>query len=309
MANLILTTDCQRKCSYCFAKDSNVVTSFSWQNFLAAEKFINTGPKIVNLMGGEPTLHPDFIKILKHLISNDYTVQVFTNGMLSDQLLEELIIFLNDVRLKDNQLYFAINIRAEKYRQRFESDKQINFLKSVKDLAYPAFTIHEKDTNLLFLVDLIEKYGLDHTIRMGLALPVINGDNDYLPQKFYKNVAKSIIDLANNSDGITITFDCGFPLCMFTLDDIAKLSRDEENDFMFSCGQPIDIYPDLTVTNCYPLSKVHKTNITNFKDITELYTYFREGFITPTGIYNEQCNDCTFFRKVCGGGCKGFYKK
>ncbi len=309
MANLILTSDCQRNCAYCFAqgnKDSG--TAFTWEDFITATNFIATGPKIINLLGGEPTLHEDFIKMLEYLILNDFKIQVFTNGMLSGKQLNELINLLNRVVLREKQLYFAVNVNSEALRTEDETELQSRFFSSMDRLAYPSFTIHEKDINLLFLADIIEKYYLDPTIRLGLSIPVIGGKNKYLPLSLYDNAAKSIINLAENSPGITITFDCGFPLCMFSLEEAAKLNSNEENDFMFMCGQPVDIYPDLSMTNCFPLSNMYKINISEFTDMPSVYKHFEEGFMTPVGIYGKKCQECTFFRKVCFGGCKGFYR-
>ena len=69
MANLLITTDCQRNCTYCFAKgDRNKRMLIGWDNFLTAIDFIATGPKALNILGGEPTLHPEFDHILAYLI-------------------------------------------------------------------------------------------------------------------------------------------------------------------------------------------------------------------------------------------------
>lgn len=309
MANLILTSDCQRNCVYCFAQENNNSgISFTWENFITVTNFIATGPKLINLLGGEPTLHKDFIKMLEYLIINDFKIQVFTNGMLSDKKLNELMSLLSRTVLRDNQLYFAVNVNSESYRADGETELQNNFFDTIGKLSYPSFTIHEKNTNLLFLVDIIEKYYIDPTIRLGLSMPIIGGKNKYLPLSLYENAAKSIIDLAENSAGITIAFDCGFPLCMFSAEEIAKLNSNKENDFMFVCGQPMDIYPDLNMINCFPLSNVYKTNISKFANIEDAYHHLEEGLMVPVGIYGKKCIECAFFRTACFGGCKGFYK-
>jgi len=309
MANVILTTDCQRKCAYCFAQeDRNANLSFTFDNFKKVVKFIATGPKLINLLGGEPTLNKDFVRMLEYVIVNDFLVQVFTNGMVSDIILQNIITLLNRISLKENQLYFAININEEKYRTDNENKLQDNFLKTLGNLVYPSFTIHDKDTDLLFLRDFIHGYNLDPVIRLGLAMPVKPGNNKYLSMEYYSEVAANIIRLSKNSPGITIKFDCGFPLCMFTLEEINELNKDKENDFVFICGSPIDIYPDLTFSNCYPLSQVYKGSITDFDNIIKLYEFLTDGFMAPFGIYRDQCTTCSFFRRECSGGCKGFFE-
>jgi len=309
MANLILTTDCQRKCSYCFAqedRDKNI--AFTWDNFITASNFISTiEPKLVNLLGGEPTLHKDFPKILEYLILNDFLIQVFTNGIVSEKRMDEIYKVLKSITLREGQLKFGVNVNKKEDRSVNETEMQNEFFKRFYKITYPAFTIYEKGTDLSFLSDLIQKYLLEPVIRLGIAMPVIGGKNKYLPIDQYRDAAQSIINLSKNSPNITITFDCGFPLCMFDMAEIRELSQNENNNFSFVCGQPLDIYPDLTITNCYPLSKLCKVNIKDFKNITEVYDFFRTGFMTPIGIYGQQCLDCQFFMKICFGGCKGFY--
>jgi len=308
MANLLITTDCQRKCEYCFAQENRGSGEFiSWDNFMEAVSFISTGPRAFNILGGEPTLHPDFDKMLAYLLEKDFMIQVFTNGMIDDKKLNDITSVLNKIALREGQLSFGVNINSEEYRTKEEDRLQKRFLDNMGHLAYLAFTIHE-DTSLIFLKETAEKYYLDPTIRLGLAMPLCGNKNlnKYLPVSSYRPVAKRIIELAENSEGITLMFDCGFPLCMFNMDELGKLVKNEENKFSFVCGVPLDIYPDLTVTNCYPLSRMHKNVIYNFASIMDAYKFFEEGFDSPEGIYGSRCTTCQFFKKSCQGGCKGF---
>ena len=306
MANLLLTTDCQRNCSYCFAQeDRGKNMEFKYEDVIKVLNFIGTGPRALNLLGGEPTLHPDFSNILARLLENDFMVQVFTNGMVNSTTLDKITTVLNSIVLREDQLFFAVNINEKKYRSKEENRLQVRFLEAMGHLVFPSFTIHE-NTDLLFLQKLVEDYYLDKSIRLGLAMPVIGGENKFLTKEEYREVAKSIVKLSENSEGTYITFDCGFPLCMFEMEEISKLNKDEENKFAFVCGVPLDIYPDLTMTNCYPLAKIHRAHISDFKTIMEAYDYFMKGFQKPEGIYGQKCIDCQFFRKACHGGCKGF---
>ena len=309
MSNLVLTSRCQRKCEYCFAKDFITSDSeLSFDNFIRIVEFLNTGPKNINLLGGEPTLHKDFNLMLRYLIEKDFRIQVFTNGMVSSEFLNSLISVLNKFVLKENQLYFAVNVREEKYRSKLETKLQERFFDYLGHLSYPSFVIQDINSDLLFLKDIVEKFKTDNTIKLSLAHPINGGVNKHLKPEEYKDVAINIIKLCENTPDIYKRFDCGFVLCMFSLQEIGRLRTDEKNDFMFSCDIPLDIYPDLSVSNCFSLSKIFKTNITNFKDVYELINYFYEGLMTPTGVFKERCNECEFFRKECSGGCKGFYE-
>jgi sulfatase maturation enzyme AslB (radical SAM superfamily) len=307
MANLILTDKCQRKCEYCFAQhEKNSGQEFTWEGFAEVVKFISTGPRALNLLGGEPTLHPRFMDILESLIVNDFMVQVFTNGMVSEKLLMDLIKFLNRIALRDDQLFFAVNINEYEYRTEEEIRLQNRFMDNLGRLVYPSFTIHNPDVDLTFLADIVDKFYLDNSVRLGLSMPIVGARNKYLPKEGYRRAAKSIIDFARNTN-VNIIFDCGFPLCMFELEELSELNADDKNDFSFICGCPLDIYPDLTATNCYPLSKVHKKPISEFSDIMKMYKYFEDKFDTSVGMY-EECAECQFFKKACFGGCKGHIK-
>lgn len=302
MPNLILTTNCQRSCPYCFAKDDKEKPIFfEWHNFKKAVTFLETGQKIINLIGGEPTTHKDFVGFLEYLIDKDFNVQVFTNGIISEKRKEQIKNMIERKNIKKEQLFFCVNS--------FDmGNKQFDFLKTFNEISYLSYTIFEKNTDLTFLPEIIEDFRLDRTIRLGLAMP-IGVSNKYLNPADYSTVSKKIVELTKITvpKKIQISFDCGFPLCMFTPEEINNLNNLEENDFMFSCGVPLDIYPDLKVSNCYPLSRVHKTSIIDFDNVELLYEYFKAGFEVPFGIYGDTCKECLFFGKVCSGGCKGFY--
>lgn len=308
MANIILTNNCQRKCEYCFAGNSTY-TDITFSDFIKAVDFISTGHNIVNLIGGEPTLHIDFISMIEYLLRKGFTTQVFTNGMVSDELINYIDKIIDDKTTNDGQLTFAVNINEERYKTKEEITLQDNFLRAMGKNAYLSFTIHDCSTNLIFLKDIINKYELEKTLRIGLALPVFGFPNKHLPIESYKKAAKNIIDLINNKDDINVMFDCGFPLCMFSINEIGILnSSGNKSNYVFECGQPIDIHPDLSVTNCYPLKNVYRNNISDFNNMEELRHNLDESLMTAYGIHGEKCGDCYFFRKVCFGGCKGFYK-
>ena len=142
MANLILTTKCQRKCTYCFAKnDRNTDLNFSMDNFKKAINFISTGFKGVNLLGGEPTLHKDFVSMLDYTINKDFLIQVFTNGMTSYETIKDIKGLLSKSALRKDQLSFAVNINEHIYRSEEEVELQKRFFKKLGNYAYLSFTI------------------------------------------------------------------------------------------------------------------------------------------------------------------------
>ena len=128
MANLLLTTNCQRNCPYCFAKgDRNNGMVMSSDNFMQAVRFIASGTPAINLLGGEPTMHPDFAHMLAFLIEHDFMIQVFTNGMVKREMLDKIISVLNKIVLRDNQLIFAVNINEKNIELKKRTDYRKDF--------------------------------------------------------------------------------------------------------------------------------------------------------------------------------------
>lgn len=310
MANLILTNKCQRKCAYCFAiNNGNSNEEMSFDNFLKAVDFIATGHKIISLIGGEPTLNRDFVNMVEYLINEDFTVQVFTNGMVSTEIINYIKSIVESPSTKNGQLSFSVNVNESKYRTVDENRQQELFLKTIGRDAYLSFTIHDAACDMSFIVDMINSYKLDRTLRLGLSMPIFNSPNKFLPIEEYENVASKVVEFIEHNSDIDVKFDCGFTLCMFSIEDIKVLNKfNKDGNFAFICGQPIDIYPDLSVANCYPLSTVYKNKISNFDNLGELISNLDESLMTVHGIHGERCANCSFFRKVCFGGCKGFYK-
>ena len=73
MANLIVSNMCNLNCAYCFAKDYiGTAQHGSNLNFIPLDSFENhldfldrSGIEQVRILGGEPTLHPEFPELLR----------------------------------------------------------------------------------------------------------------------------------------------------------------------------------------------------------------------------------------------------
>lgn len=305
MANIILNDKCQRKCAYCFS-DNDSTFDIDYNTFKVIVNFVATGIKAVNIIGGEPTLSNDFEKILVYLIKNDFMVQIFTNGMLDD----DTFLIIRDIMkfASPDKIFFAININNKEFRTLEEDILQERFMSEFNKYTYIAHTILSKEYDLNFISDIIGKHALQKEIRLGLALPVFKGNNKYLPVDDYKPVGKKIIGFAKNNKDIKINLDCGFPMCMFDVEDLNDINSNKNLNFSFECGQPIDIYPDLSVINCNPLKKVYRDNINDFENIEDLRLLLKKNLEVAHGMFGDKCKKCFFFMRYCSGGCKGFYK-
>ena len=96
MPNIMLTYRCNLHCSYCFANEfvNKEKTDISLENFQTALEFLTrSGETHVGLIGGEPTLHPDFQNFMEILIANQKVsgITVYTNGLLLDQYVPQIV--------------------------------------------------------------------------------------------------------------------------------------------------------------------------------------------------------------------------
>ena len=168
------------------------------------------------------------------------------------------------------------------------------------------FNIYKKDFDFSFLFDFIKRYYMSKVIRIGLAQPIVDMQNTYLPIEQYRSVGKRITKLAESAfkRNIRVSFDCGFVPCMFFKEDLARLEA-VSSDLRFVCSPIIDINPDLIAWHCFPLSEMHNVCRKGFSSLKALYDHFEHQFFpyTSVGIYNY-CPSCDWFiQKKCTGGC------
>jgi len=308
MSNIILTTHCNRKCSYCFAKDnSNNHMQFSIDNFIKVVDWLHADNIYrVGFLGGEPTTHPNFIDFLSYTLSKRLNTLIFTNGMIEDDSIYDKVL---DTALKygvrsSSDLGFLVNVNERKFRSKKEIFFQERFFKSFGRVSSLSFNIFEETFDPMFLIGIIQQYNMKRVVRLGIAAPLGNS-NMYLNTKFYKTAAKKIIEFGKEATkkDIAIGFDCGFVRCMFSDDDMEQINNIKTENIVFDCGPIVDIYPNLEVTNCYPLSRKERFRMEDYT-YSEIQKKFREAVISMDNIF-EECDSCNFYiSKECDGGCK-----
>ena len=82
--HILITGKCNSKCIFCFSRKELVKEHFSIDiiNKIMQKQF-DSGCKILVLSGGEPTIHPNFIKIISNAKSIGYQhIRVITNGRM-----------------------------------------------------------------------------------------------------------------------------------------------------------------------------------------------------------------------------------
>lgn len=311
MSNIVLTTECPRKCSYCFAKDNqDSPMEFTMEDFKTAIDWMTQDDSPVTrigLLGGEPTAHPLFLDFLDYTLSKRFNTLVFTNAMMED---EDQIYSIIDIAIKNKvkhtaNLGFCVNVNEEKYRSKKEQHLQTRFLKILGRVSVLSFNIFEESCDFDFLVDLIEQFKMTPAIRFGLAAPLGNRNNFLDPEK-YKVIAKKLTDFSQlrKKYGISMGMDCGFPKCMFTEQQIEVIKDAGVDIISYNCGPTLDIYPNLEIASCYPLSKLMRVKMEDYESYARLYAFWEEEINKLKPIYDE-CYECKYFlNHECSGGCR-----
>lgn len=93
---LQITTKCNMKCAHCGFSCTNRGKHMPFDIVPDALDFIRKyEDEFMTIGGGEPTLHPDFFKILKRCLTYDFSVWMATNGSQT-QAMERLAHIIDD---------------------------------------------------------------------------------------------------------------------------------------------------------------------------------------------------------------------
>ena len=316
MANLLLTEACVRHCPYCFAKqymdgveDHSAITK---ENFVYVIDFLEkSGIKHISLLGGEPLIHPQAAELIEYLkIEREFDICIFTSGIMPSKKFDHFVNKINSIsQLGKSKLTFVVNVNEPRLSPKKELEKVHTFLSSLPDLCSLSFNIYRLDYNIDFLIEYILKYGLRRHVRFGIANPIPGADNQFIHPKDFKEAKKTLMSSLKKMYDLHIYpgLDCGFPICMFTDDELGKLYKYTRKGLLFGCGPTIDIGPDLMCWSCFPLSNLNRKSLKDFQNYEDLYNYFADK---QTEYRNEVrglypgCDTCRNYEdEICSGGC------
>lgn len=311
--NILFTNFCNLNCDYCFAKGAlgegkHTKNSYiSLDNLRTALDFFKKSKlSRVGVIGGEPTLHPEFEKAFKAILDNGYEIVLYSNGVVRKDVLKYLS------RIKKKKWGMLLNINTP----RSYSKKEWSVINETMDVLHEKIilghTIYRPDFNADFIIRLVKKHGLIKSVRLGTASPICGHENLYLSFNDHKKVAPAIVRFAQKCDlsDIHIKFDCGFLLCSFTEEEIGRLLC-YNTPLECTCSLVIDINPNLTIWRCFATSMIWQKKLKDFKNLEDIYSFYIKKFepFKKTGI-SKRCFGCKYLRRgQCSGGCLGHILK
>lgn len=94
--NVSITNACNRRCEYCFQKDwylpkkiKDGCTEMSVDTFDSILKWrgqdIDPAPRVIKILGGEPLMHSNILKILQSCCDNKFDVALISNISIEEQ--------------------------------------------------------------------------------------------------------------------------------------------------------------------------------------------------------------------------------
>lgn len=313
MANILLTAKCTRACPYCFAEkemaDSTPSDILSWENMVFLADFLKaSGEQSVSLLGGEPTIHPQFVDFVLYLVERRFRVLVFTNALMSPARFDEIRRHLGKLDLDAVTYVVNLNNPVQTEPLPGEQEKIEAFLKEMGPWCMPGFNIYRTDFDLDFVFDTVARHGMKRRLRLGITHPVPGVDSAYIRPDQIKTVVDRLMTYAPRFERTRIRpqLDCGFVLCQFDDAQLGWMAR-WVPDTRFYCSTALDISPDLSIYGCFPMSEFHRRSILEFSSVREAVEYYenlrREIRVERAGIY-EECDGCVHReeRRCDGGG-------
>jgi hypothetical protein len=316
--NILLTNTCTRNCPYCFARErvrlAEESTSprpapryISREDFGRALSFAKTGgPREIGILGGEPSMHPEFLQLLDDAWEAGLHTKIFSNGMWRKEDLEALSRRTFPGRRR-KPFHVVLNMNEPRRTPAHEQAAQHELLSRLGRDSTLSFNISTLDFDPLFLVDAIVEHRSKRHIRLGVAQPLAQLANEHIPVDRYAQMAPTLMRLAERCDqhNIRLGFDCGFLLCMFTEEQHGRLVLAGAR-FRADCGPTVDVGTDLSAWACFPLSTFSQgVMLRDFDKLPDLVRHFERHFrrLYRTGVLPE-CVSCRHRRRrQCAAGC------
>jgi cyclic pyranopterin phosphate synthase len=257
----------------------------------------------IGIIGGEPTLHPKFISVVKLILDSGIKIHLFSNGIVPFKHIEFLSLVDKD------KCDILLNINPLQSYNRQEKINLTKTLVSLNNKISLGFTIYQENFSASFMLPIIKKYNLKKIIRISQAHRLFGFPNRYLPLSARSFVAKRIVNFAQECDrkDVVLNFDCGFSLCSFSVKDLGRLRLYGAGTNML-CNPVIDVSPDLTLFRCFATSKIWNKKLDDFNNLNQIYNYYQEKSLRFIRLGNNgKCLHCKYMERLqCAGGCLSF---
>lgn len=301
--NVLLTSVCNAGCSWCIANEymsgKRTFNLMPPENVNELLKRMKKEPvRQANLLGGEPSLHPDALGIGSRIYKLGIPVGFSTNGLWND-----------DFRRKFDRITYPVEAEITYLGSRvYSSENQEKLRRTFEQLrGHPTslgLIIASPNQEFKEHLDVAQEYGFD--LRLAFLEPTLrSGQTEgYKIQRNIQAMGKYASEIVReaNRRGIDTWADLTVPRCAISNSDMHLYERDS-NDIQFKCPPFFDISPTLDIWRCLPIAPKDTPKLTDFNSFREAYRAInrvKEQYRNQ-GVFNE-CSNCKYLEDICSGG-------
>jgi hypothetical protein len=254
------------------------------------------------MIGGEPTQHTRFKEVYEIVTKENFTVLIFSNGVIG----KDTVDFLSGQK---NLTAILLNIRSPQEYKKKDWEKIMYTLSRLGSRIFLSFRIYRLDFDPRFLFDLIDKYQLVRELNWAIACPSLISRNDYLPLEDHEKAVERMVEYSKECKTRAIRWfsDSGFIWCAFAGGKYERLKENVGFEPEANCIPAIEVTPDLRVIRCFGMASKSRKGllITDFNNVGEAEDYFSKKsrpFKRIGGL--DKCFTCEhIISQKCGGGC------
>lgn len=281
-----VTEGCNASCHFCMNAKGRSHSQINIEKFTKlCLYFSQNGFDRIAIMGGEPTIHPDFLRIMEIAQKYFSIVYLFTNALLDSKL------FKYEPRESDTIVYnfnFSKNLKPETILLE-------KLGKRVLDV------VIDKDSNIVELSkEILRVVSFDYE-KIKVQLVINNCLNIFKYKDIIVSKVNDLYNSLNVEPRINKVFECNAPMC-FTIG--TNLPPFKQNSICEPRSVLIDGDCNLRFCNLYNEPLVNMFNVNGIipfaivKNQIEL-AYYKSRI----SCLEKICKYCIFYNNKCNGKC------
>jgi organic radical activating enzyme len=262
----------------------------------------------IGILGGEPTLHPNLIEIIKTITGRRVPVSLFTNLTNNVELTKKLLKIVN--------MDFLININHEGiYGDNFRKNISLIYNREVETLwrynsaVFLSYTFLDYRNDEDYLYRLIGED--DNNIIKGVRLShnIPSWDENVPTQEsldISEDVLRVIENLHQKNPKLNIFFDCPINQCIINPEVYEKIKDIimAPNNLLV-CEQPVaDVYPNLSTSWCSKFKNNKDMTVDNILDYRN-YSSFLNKMMRMKFEYERNNSLACNYKECDNYKCKG----
>lgn len=297
---IYLTESCNANCSHCFNKDIRNDLHMDYDTAIRMLKYLNKNNiEVLKIMGGEPTIHPDFLKLYTISQKQFSAVKLFTNGLNEK-------IFSITPRKNDSIIYNFLFIN-----EKFNFDK---LLPQYGDLFPRVFEIvidHKTITDKL--ISQIDTAYSEGKIKRGInnlyfQITLNCVCNIFQYKKEINEKFRIVVQNIANKYSKKLSFDHSIPYCFWEEETLLLMLKYNLDYYKKTCtGKDVGLIDskfNLLHCNQYPIILTPMIKDNKFISFIEIVDKLKKSN-EKKKEYNaiKACSKCEYFDNRCTGGC------